>query len=252
MVVGRLAAISINTCGMSWLNMRASPNGDGTQLMSTSRSGPRKRKLPKTDHAQVIDFWVRLYYRRFGNQYPFAGGKDGTTIKRLLRQYDRRTVKRLMLWFLYLKDPYITTTGHKIPLLWSSVPKLLEQMAAEKQPIRKGDPVSNFTAWAADNAKWCRKLADGMYPTFGGAAWARSLWSEMIARIQRNVEFYSDYTDDQWQIYYAQFLRKKAKRLDYERRIPGIQRKKRENAEAPALLAEVLSGIAGRKQHGST
>lgn len=105
----------------------------------TEKVRKRKRKIPDTDHARLIDYWVNIYENRWGNKYDFKGGKEGSIIKRLLELYGFEKSCSLMETFLNTDDEFYRKAGWTLGVLSSQTNKLLQK------PILANDPLSKFS-----------------------------------------------------------------------------------------------------------
>lgn len=113
-------------------------NDTGTGTNTGKRRG-RKRKIPDTDHARLIDYWVNIYENRWGNKYDFKGKKEGPIIKRLLDLYGFEKSCILMETFLNTDDEFYRKAGWTLGVLSSQTNKLLQR------PILASDPLSKFS-----------------------------------------------------------------------------------------------------------
>lgn len=89
---------------------------------------PKPEASPKPDPRikPFFDFWKQEFERRFGQSYPFRGGKEGSLIKRLPESYDIEKLKSLATVFFDLNDPWISQQGgYTIGVFCSQIAKLV-------------------------------------------------------------------------------------------------------------------------------
>lgn len=111
-------------------NIVVSPDGDSPPKPSKPKSTTTKSK-PNTDPRikSVIDRFDQKHRQKFGLPAVIQGGKDGTLIKRLPREYDEDKLLRLVDLFFASRDPWIQERGYTIGLFISQLGKLVAEEA---------------------------------------------------------------------------------------------------------------------------
>lgn len=99
----------------------------------------RVKKIPDTDHARLIDFWMKVYEKRFGDKYDFKGNKDGPIIKRMLTNYGIDKSCQIMETFLNTDDDFYRKAGWTLGVLSGQINKMIQR------PILADDPLSKFS-----------------------------------------------------------------------------------------------------------
>ncbi len=88
----------------------------------------QKRKIPDTDHAQVIQYWVENYEKYMGIPYSFNGGKDAKIVQRLLKTYGIEDLKKIMIVLLTSDDEfYRKKAGRTLGVLSACANKLAQE-----------------------------------------------------------------------------------------------------------------------------
>lgn len=73
-----------------------------------------------------IDWWAKTYEEKFKNKYHVVGGKDGTTVKRLLQTYNLIQLQELATRFFESKDQFIRNkAGYTLGVFAVTVNKLI-------------------------------------------------------------------------------------------------------------------------------
>jgi len=82
---------------------------------------------------EFFTWWDSEYQKRFSDPYHFNGGKDGSLIKALLRNYDLTKLTDLALRFLDSKDPWVRENGgYTIGVFASQINKLVSTSKASQ------------------------------------------------------------------------------------------------------------------------
>jgi phage replication O-like protein O len=130
-------------------------NGVCTDLKMVSAETPQKKERKKKDSAkgkpsrsngsdprvkEFFDWWHVEYQKRFNEPYVFAGGKEGTQIKRVLGSFDLPRVKLLAASFITSNDPWIRQYGgYTIGVFVGQINKLVS--TAKAMPLRPELPL---------------------------------------------------------------------------------------------------------------
>jgi hypothetical protein len=99
----------------------------------------------------LIRFWCDEYERHAGAKYPFAGGKDGKTIKDLRAIYSDDDLRTYMAAFFEIEDDFIQNSGYSLGVFRGCLPKVI---AFVKRGQRKQVP-KNLTGIA----EWMQRRA---------------------------------------------------------------------------------------------
>lgn len=100
---------------------------------SPSSSDPRGKEF--------FDWWDREYRERFPDPYNFNGGKEGSLVKRLLRNYNLSRLQDLARRFLDSKDPWVQQKGgFTIGVFASQINKIISTTAASRRSEPKEYP----------------------------------------------------------------------------------------------------------------
>jgi len=91
---------------------------------------------------EFVDWWHQEYQKRFSDPYHHNGGKEGSLIKGLLRDYDLPKLQGIAGLFLDSTDPWVQQTGgYTIGVFASQINKLVStSRVAEKQSQLKEKP----------------------------------------------------------------------------------------------------------------
>lgn len=93
---------------------------------------PQKKSAPEVK--QIIDYYHEKFVIKFGEKPVIDGGKDGSTIKKLLSTYGLERLKGLIDLFLESEDPFILNSGYTIGVFKSQVNKLITTNKISKNP----------------------------------------------------------------------------------------------------------------------
>jgi hypothetical protein len=74
----------------------------------------------------LIRFWCDEYERHAGAKYPFAGGKDGKTIKDLRAIYSDDDLRTFIAAFFEMDDEFICNSGHSLGVFRGCLPKVIQ------------------------------------------------------------------------------------------------------------------------------
>lgn len=86
---------------------------------------------------EFFTWWDSEYQKQFLAPYVFNGGKDGATIKRLLRSYDLPRLTDLAVHFLESKDPWVQQNGgFTIGVFASQINKLVSTSKATQTRLQ--------------------------------------------------------------------------------------------------------------------
>ena len=76
----------------------------------------QKNHQPQKSDVQVfIDFYFKEYQKKFGGNPPFKGGRDGKTVKTLLKVMTVDILKTTVIRFLETEDSFFKRNGYDIP-----------------------------------------------------------------------------------------------------------------------------------------
>ena len=81
-------------------------------------------------HTEMIRFWCDTYQQRTGSKYPFAGGKDGATIKWLRSIYTDEEIRSYMTVFFEMDDDFIQQSGFALGVFRGCLPKVIRAASA--------------------------------------------------------------------------------------------------------------------------
>jgi hypothetical protein len=73
----------------------------------------------------LIRFWCDEYERHAGAKYPFAGGKDGKTIKDLRAIYSDDDLRTFIAAFFEMDDEFIQNSGYSLGVFRGCLPKVI-------------------------------------------------------------------------------------------------------------------------------
>ena len=107
------------------------------------KSKKKKRKIPDTDHAQIIEYFNQKHMDKFGFKYPFEKGKDGNLIKGLLKDFPLAKLQLIVDDFFDDPDDFVINSGFKICILKTQVIKIAQKLSGNMptiQPIGRASP----------------------------------------------------------------------------------------------------------------
>jgi len=98
----------------------------------------------------LLGVYDDLFSARFGQRPVISGGKDGTLLKRLERQYGRAKVEELLKAFFFSDDPWIMASGYTVGAFHASVNKLLAQEAQGRAPVAQARAILEMVTGLAE------------------------------------------------------------------------------------------------------
>jgi hypothetical protein len=106
----------------------------------------------------LIRFWCDEYERHAGAKYPFAGGKDGKTIKDLRAIYSDDDLRTFIAAFFEIDDDFIQNSGYSLGVFRGCLPKVI-RFVNGKRP--KGDMYGHVPPCKTITDCIAKVLADG-------------------------------------------------------------------------------------------
>lgn len=76
-------------------------------------------------HNELVRFWCDRYKEHVGFPYPFAGGKDGATIKQLRTLYSDDQLRTFIAAFFEMEDEFISNSGYSLGVFRGCLPKVI-------------------------------------------------------------------------------------------------------------------------------
>lgn len=116
---------------------------------------PAKKKetpVPDTVHHQSIAVFCDLWKNRYGQKYPFNAGKDGASIKLILKHLDGDLdqFKLIAQRYFDTDDPFVLQARHTLALLQSQLAKWLvdptKKVGPNPRPRSAREADDDFTA----------------------------------------------------------------------------------------------------------
>lgn len=91
----------------------------------------KPRKEPTGEHSALVKYFCDRWQERYGLKYPFADGKDGSHIRRILGHVDKdlSRAKRIVDSYIEDDDKFYVDDRHSIGLLLSQIRKFLVDSA---------------------------------------------------------------------------------------------------------------------------
>lgn len=89
-----------------------------------------KEKSPDNpEHAEFISYFYQMFMNKTGEKYSFNGGKDGTAVKSLLKDYDLPKLKGFCNKYFDTQDKFILDAGFSIFMFKFAINKLITHSA---------------------------------------------------------------------------------------------------------------------------
>lgn len=139
----------------------ASPTGSpgsanaGTKATKSARATGMP---PSGYHVALREYHAQLWHERYGNAYPFAGGKDGAAVGRILGacKNDLAKAKRLVSDFISDSDPFIAKCGHSLSTLQGQLARYVARLSATTEGSRPATPdeIAEVENIYAQTANW--------------------------------------------------------------------------------------------------
>jgi hypothetical protein len=98
-------------------------NNDKECIRSKKPSSADKSPAPSR---AVSDYFCEVHLKVLGEKYMFQGGKDGTALSNMLKNYDVGFIKDLIDWYFETDDKFIAQTGRDICKMKTQIPKFIQ------------------------------------------------------------------------------------------------------------------------------
>ena len=83
------------------------------------------RDSPNPAVKEFIDFWYQAFKDKFGSPYTINGAKEGSLVKKLLKDHTPEHLRALAGIFFESTDPFTQKAGYTIGVFYSQLNKLI-------------------------------------------------------------------------------------------------------------------------------